>query len=143
VTSPFRGPIWRNTQCKAPHRRTPLSFGIHASETHHCPLRACQKRESSRRRREIAESVAPFCEYTIQGSPRPHPTLLLTSNTNEVGVYGHGVHNYSSYLGGSGGGHNLFGPILRIRNARRSAAASRSAFVFMHEVGVCGHGGHI
>ena len=23
----------------------------------------------------------PFCEYAMQGSPRPHPTLLLSSNT--------------------------------------------------------------
>jgi len=34
-------------------------------------------------------------------------------------------------------------PVLRIRNARQSEAASDAAGVFKHEVGVCGHGGHV
>ena len=34
------------------------------------------------------------------------------------------------------------GPILRMRNARQSEAKYHPAHVFMHEVDVCGHGGH-
>ena len=34
-------------------------------------------------------------------------------------------------------------PISRIRNARQSDPASRPASALKHEVGVCGHGGHI
>ena len=37
---------------------------------------------------------------------------------------------------------SIRGSILRIRNARQSEAAFRSASVFMHEVDVCGHVGH-
>ena len=37
---------------------------------------------------------------------------------------------------------SIGGPILRMRNARQSEAASDVARVFKHEVGICGHGGH-
>ena len=35
------------------------------------------------------------------------------------------------------------GPFFRMRDARQSAAASRSASVLKPEVDVCGHGGHV
>ena len=38
--------------------------------------RACQKGESPRRRRDIAESRAQFREYAMRGSPPPHPARL-------------------------------------------------------------------
>ena len=70
-------------------------------------------------------------------------TSILSVLKHEVGVSGHGGHINTSYLGGSADEHRLLEFLfLRMRNARQSAPASRSASVFMHEVDVCGHGGH-
>jgi hypothetical protein len=48
----------------------------HAPNVHHSPRRACQKRESSRRRCAIAESRAQFRECAMRGSPPPRPARL-------------------------------------------------------------------
>jgi len=77
----------------------------------------------------------------MQGSPRPHPTLLVSSNTK----WTYAVTVDMPIVGISEGpGVNIAysGSHLRTRNARQSEAASDSASVFKHEVDIYGHGGN-
>jgi hypothetical protein len=54
---------------------------------------------------------------------------------HEVLTCGHGGHMYFAYLGGSGDEHRLLEvSFLRMRNARQSAAAPRSARVPKHQI---------
>jgi hypothetical protein len=72
--SPCRGPNFANTQCGAVRRRIPLDLGPHAQVAHNSSWRAYKKGESSKRRRDIAESRAQhFREYAMRGSPTPCP----------------------------------------------------------------------
>jgi len=86
VKSPSRGPNFANTQCEAIHRRIPLSSGLQAPYAYHSARRACQMWESSRRRRDIAESRAQFREYAMRGSPPPHPTRLRSPRTSRTSL---------------------------------------------------------
>ena len=62
----------------------------------------------------------------------------------QASMCGHGGHTCLPYIGGLGREiAGLRAQICELRNARRSAAASRSASVLKHEVGACGYGGRI
>ena len=78
--SSSRGPNFANAQCGAVRRRIPLGSGLQAPNTYNSRRRACQKWESSRRRRELGGLRALFCECAIQGTLPPQPTLLALTN---------------------------------------------------------------
>ena len=73
-----------NMECEAARRRIPLGSRIQKPNTYHPRRWACQKRESSRSRRELVGLRALFCEYAIQGAPQPHPTLLAFTNIKQT-----------------------------------------------------------
>ena len=50
--------------------------------THNSRRRACQKRQSSRRRHELAGLRDQFGEFAMKGTLQPHPTLLAFTNIN-------------------------------------------------------------
>ena len=74
----------------------------------------------------------PFCDYVMRGSPRPHPTLLVFSDTKcshaaTVDIFIVGISEAPSR-------HRPFeGPFGEMRNARRPIAASRSTLVSTHQ----------
>ena len=84
-----------------------------------------------------------FCEYAMRGSPRPHPALLVFSNTKwtyavtvDISIVG--------ILEGPGGEYRLSEvPFGEIRNARRPAAASDVDRVPKHEVVIHDRDGHV
>ena len=73
----------------------------------------------------LADSRAPFCEYAMRGSPRAHPTLLVSPSTKRTYAVMMGV---STMRISEAPGVNIayWRPDLRMRNARQSGAALRS-----------------
>ena len=79
----------------------------------------------------LAGLRAQFCECAMRGSLAPHPTRLSSQSTKWGSTCSATVLNTSAF-GPATRIHQFEGPILRMRNARQSAAASRSAPVSKH-----------
>ena len=89
-----------NAQCGAVRRRIPLDSDLQAPNTHNSRRRACQKRESSRRRRELAGLRAQFGDHAMKGTLQLYPTLLVFTNIN----WAHnGGRSHHAYIGGPRG----------------------------------------
>ena len=69
---------------------------------------------------------AQFCEYAMRGSLAPHPTRLSSPSTKERSGRQVIVPNAGAF-GPATRIRRFEGPILRMRNARQSAAAFRLA----------------
>jgi len=83
----------------------------------------------------FAESMVPICEYAMEGGPPPHPAELSSPGTNEVSGHPVIVLN-SGTFGPALRIRRIEGPNLRLRNGRRSAAASSWAQFPRHQRGV-------
>ena len=75
-----RAQCGKNTYREAVQGRLLLSLGRHAPSKYQYSRRACQNREFSRRRLEIAESRSHLAKCSMRGSPPPHPALLAFPN---------------------------------------------------------------
>jgi hypothetical protein len=85
--------------------------------------------------------MAQFCECAMEGGPPPHPARLRPIRTKEGSCCPVKVLNMGAF-GPALRIRRFEGPNLRIRNGRRSAAASCSTLVPEHRVGLRGHGVH-
>ena len=77
----------------------------------------------------------------MQGALPPHPTLLVFTNIKQACTF-MADKLPCLHWRAWGRARRFERPISRMRNAGQSEAASRSASILKHEVGVCGHGGH-
>ena len=76
-----------------------------------------------------------MAKYAMRGSQAA--SRFARASNHQVVVCGQDRSIYRGNLGGPGGEYRLFeDPNLRIRNARQSETASRSAGVSKHQIGV-------
>jgi len=86
VTSPFRGPIWRNTQCEAVRRRMIFGPRCHAPNNHRPARCVCQNSESPTstpgmsdlaKSRSASDAISPKLVAVVSGKPRG-PRRIVT-----------------------------------------------------------------